>query len=714
MPDDNSRTDFDKYDFVSVDVETNGLDSSCNEVVEVAVHEFNMNREFGSSIVQLCRPASGIIPPEVSEINGITYEMVKDKPTYLTDIQRVIAEFIGNRTAIGHNILGFDLGFLKITPNKVVDTLKLCRSRFPRGKNNLKASCVRMGIKWDDSKAHSALYDVDKCIELFWALNGIEAIDEASKAQRNLFAAPAVAEVESNRPNYLNIGVTPDQTHLQMLATQSYSYSRIRLFRECNYRWYFEYILKIKQPEYDYLKIGNAAHFVVERSGEWCQKELFINKFEAWSAKTKPVTPDEIMKSLQSAGLDVSSRSIGSCIYDNRDLLRSHYDDQGLAHLHYKMDNELSFDDYEHPKSPDMETYSKIIMRALTESRMEDSNTISEFETMMWRFYAYKDFSKAASIVSLTEKKLAFNSKWEIENFFSLNVFFRGIIDLIEYSDDTVIITDYKSSRTMKTQRELKNDMQLKVYILLLFKFLPPDSFKKVLVKIEYVRFCQTIEYMFENAQQAAEEALHWIYSAINDIELEMLKKNGDAFLPTRNEHCSTCHIGIDGKCPLFNKNLIQNIDTDSFIVSNEKECAAAWKRIEADAAESKKLTQQCKAFMKTSEKAITIDEKAKLDFWVNETCKFDPYKTAIMLLHKGHKFEDFLSYMSFPTASFEKFIARNNIEITDEELNNISKKSVEHTFDAYTPEEARNKHCLNAPPIEEPKQEEPKVPIDL
>ena len=690
--------DFAKYPFVSIDVETSGLDPNSNEILEIAIREFNMNREFGSVLHQFCCPRVGFINDEVTKINGITYDMVYEMPWYDPEVHELAAQFIGQRTVIGHNFSKFDKAFIKITPVAEEDTLTLCRSRFPRGKNNLKASCERFGIKWDEEQAHGALYDADKAVELFWALKGIKETDAVVSGQRDLFAAPVVAQEESKRANYLSVGITPDPKHVEMLATQAYSYSRIRLFRECAYRWYFEYILKIKQPTQDYLQVGQAAHEIIERSGEWCQHELFINKFEAWSEKTNPVTPVEILESLKGSDIQPTPRSIGHLLYVNRELIRQHYDPQGIAHFHYKMDMAIPHDSYEHPAMPDIETYSKYIMRAVTNCRIEEADTITDLEAMMWKFYRHKDFSKTLSIVSITEKKLAFDSTWNLmPDFYALNVFFRGIIDLIEYSDDTVIITDYKSSRTMMPARELKNDIQLKVYILLLLKFLPRDSFKRVTVRIEYMRFCKTIEYTFENIQQAADEALHWINTAVHDLEVEMLKKDGDAFLPTRNEHCHTCHIGIEGNCPLFNKNLIQKLDTDGFVVSNEEECRLAWKRVEANKAEIQKLTSQCKQFMKTCDHQIQIDGQAYLDFWATETRDFDPFKTFMMLLKKGFKIKDFIRYTSFPPSSLEKFLAAHQVELTDDERSQISTTSVKHTFDAYTPQQSRNKSCLNA-----------------
>ena len=78
-------------------------------------------------------------------------------------------EFIADLDVVGHNVIGFDLKFLKIQPRKTEDTLVMCRSKWKKG-NNLENACKRLGIEFDSDKAHGAQYDVEKTAELYIAL----------------------------------------------------------------------------------------------------------------------------------------------------------------------------------------------------------------------------------------------------------------------------------------------------------------------------------------------------------------------------------------------------------------------------------------------------------------------------------------------------------------------------------------------------------------
>ena len=123
-----------RFPYVCVDVETTGLNPETDEVIEVCAIEFDENGVSGQVFNQLCSPMSGIIPKEVSTINGITLDMVQGKPNYLKDgIQRDLVEFCKGKTFVGHNIVGFDREFInmdiaqngfhfEIEPHEIIDT----------------------------------------------------------------------------------------------------------------------------------------------------------------------------------------------------------------------------------------------------------------------------------------------------------------------------------------------------------------------------------------------------------------------------------------------------------------------------------------------------------------------------------------------------------------------------------------------------------------
>lgn len=162
-----SLCDYNRYRFCGVDVETTGLDHNGCEVIEVACIEFDAWGNIGHVYNQICSPLSGYIPPKITELTGITAKDTDGMPNYLRDgIRETIAEMVGDRTLVAHNLLSFDIKFLKIIAEDMIDTLLEIRKRFPQGKNNLKAACKRYGIEWDDEEAHRASYDVKQMIKM--------------------------------------------------------------------------------------------------------------------------------------------------------------------------------------------------------------------------------------------------------------------------------------------------------------------------------------------------------------------------------------------------------------------------------------------------------------------------------------------------------------------------------------------------------------------
>jgi hypothetical protein len=250
----------------------------------------------------------------------------------------------------------------------------------------------------------------------------------------------------------------------------------------------------------------------------------------------------------------------------------------------------------------------------------------------------------------------------------------------------------------MMTLQQLKEDFQTMVYILLVYKFLPKDSFKRMIVRIEYIRYGEVVEYEINNPTEVADRALRWITNSIQSVENEMLKPDGMAFIPKRNEYCHSCFLAEDGKCPLFNKNISGKLeDPFACTVSTIESCQTAWKRIETNKAETTRLTKLCKAFVEQCDKEIKIDKIAVLDFYLTKSRSFDVKKTLEFLL--GVKKIDIMTivkYLNITKTNMDKLIEYEKLELTQEELDSISVMKKESVFDAYTPEEIKGKDIIN------------------
>ena len=111
--------------FAAVDLETTGLDPSCDQIIEVAVQRFTLNAEAGhfSTLVNSDIP----IPPEVSKLTGITSKDLVNAPDF-NEIKSQVSAALHGAVLVGHNI-NFDLKFLSkrgIGPTEIIiDTLDL-------------------------------------------------------------------------------------------------------------------------------------------------------------------------------------------------------------------------------------------------------------------------------------------------------------------------------------------------------------------------------------------------------------------------------------------------------------------------------------------------------------------------------------------------------------------------------------------------------------
>ena len=691
------------FPFVCADVETNGLDSRVDEIVEVTVTEFNLSGIRGESITQLCCPKSKTIPQVVTDINGITMGMVEGKPNYLEDgVRDVVAAFIGQRTVVGHNIVSFDLGFMKVKPPKVEDTLVMARRRFPGKSNKLKTVCMRLNIEWDNAKSHRSGYDVDKNIDLYLKLKGFEIQQAERSSEAPIFAAQLTQDAKEATDPSMS-GVIPSEREKKLIATQAYSYSRINLYKQCPLKWFMQYVKGIKQPDEPYLKTGSVVHKIAERSGEWCFRELFANKFVIFAKKKGiKVVEHEIM--LVSGYYNIEAQNVtihdyGKYIFEHPHMIEAKFNIKGLYKLIFIIEKEIAGELCEVPSMPPLEDYELIIQQCINQFNIIDSEVKADIRRLAERFYRKGNFSLMPGNMVLTEKRIAFDKEWSIlSDFFADNAFFRAVIDVIYYFGRTVLIKDYKSSRTMIKEKDMGEEMQLLIYALMVYKFIPRSSYEKIIIEIEYIRFGQTIHLEIDDIEFYVGKAVKWIMDAIQDIEAEMMKTDGSAFAPVRNEYCHTCHVAAEGMCPLFNKECINKIeDPFNFIVDNIDDCAKAWKRVEANKMENLRLTKVCKSFAKTCESTIRVDENAILDFYTKKEHSFDPVGTVKLLLSKGATIDQILSWMSFPTSQVEKFIEWKELKLTDEERAGVVTESTKTEFKALTEKEVQAKDYLNS-----------------
>lgn len=151
---------------VALDIETTGLDSRSDAIIEIGAVRFNGTRVEGewTTLVNPGRPISSFI----TQLTGITNEMVRNAPPVKGIIQS-FADFVGDSPVLGHNVR-FDLSFLQqhkiLQQNQVLDTYELASVLLPTASRyNLGALGQRMGIIFpathralDDARVTHAIY----------------------------------------------------------------------------------------------------------------------------------------------------------------------------------------------------------------------------------------------------------------------------------------------------------------------------------------------------------------------------------------------------------------------------------------------------------------------------------------------------------------------------------------------------------------------------
>ena len=132
---------------VSIDIETTGLDSSKDVIIEIGAVKFKDHRiedEFST----LINPGRHI-PEFITQLTGISDEMVRQAPS-IQEVTEELEAFVGDSMIVGHNVR-FDLGFLQkyriLQFNEVMDTYELASVLLPTASRyNLGALGQLLGI----------------------------------------------------------------------------------------------------------------------------------------------------------------------------------------------------------------------------------------------------------------------------------------------------------------------------------------------------------------------------------------------------------------------------------------------------------------------------------------------------------------------------------------------------------------------------------------
>ena len=227
--------------FVVFDVETTGLKTSLDTILEIGAVRFENGREV-AEFSQLINPGRPV-PEKVTKLTGITDAMVRDMP----EISRVVgsfAEFCKGAVLCAHNA-DFDSAFMRRAFEgngipfefPVLDTLTLSRNLLKGQKSHkLSAICKTLGVSLKN--AHRAVHDARATAQaLMIMLERVEGLERLNDLN-NAFSGDAgsshhIILLAKNRTGMTNLNRLVSESHLKhFYRTPRMPRSLIEKYRE--------------------------------------------------------------------------------------------------------------------------------------------------------------------------------------------------------------------------------------------------------------------------------------------------------------------------------------------------------------------------------------------------------------------------------------------------------------------------------------------------
>jgi ATP-dependent DNA helicase DinG len=156
-------------ELVALDLETTGLDTNADDIIEIGAVRFEGDRIIDELAV-LVKPTRPI-PPLVTQLTGILPEDVEAAPSIAEALPQ-LTDFVGDSPWIAHNA-AFDGAFLEryhaLQSNLRIDTFDLAAVLLPRSARYNLTSLTQL-TGFDIQSAHRALYDAKATAHIYWKL----------------------------------------------------------------------------------------------------------------------------------------------------------------------------------------------------------------------------------------------------------------------------------------------------------------------------------------------------------------------------------------------------------------------------------------------------------------------------------------------------------------------------------------------------------------
>jgi DNA polymerase III subunit alpha, Gram-positive type len=207
-------------EFIAFDIETTGLSPSVDRITEIGAVRI-VNGEVKDSFDTFVNPERSI-PAKITELTGITNEMVKYAPSEREALERFF-QFCGkDAILIAHNA-DFDTSFIRVAAqrcgfefsNTYIDTVPMCRSLL-KGIKNAKLDTVAKYLKLDPFQHHRACDDAAVLGQIFLRLIQRLIEDTGAKTVQDINSSLAGGDIKKMK-SYHMILIAKNQTGLKNL-----------------------------------------------------------------------------------------------------------------------------------------------------------------------------------------------------------------------------------------------------------------------------------------------------------------------------------------------------------------------------------------------------------------------------------------------------------------------------------------------------------------
>ena len=160
--------------FIVLDLETTGLDATRHEIIEIAAIRYRKGNTNQETLQALVKPSKRV-PKKITEITGITQDMLNTKGEPLADVMRAFMAFIGESRLVTFNA-EFDMAFLHAAmtqhglpklSNPVSCALQMARRAWPK-RRTFRLRDLASDGGFAGGTAHRALEDA-RCALIVYA-----------------------------------------------------------------------------------------------------------------------------------------------------------------------------------------------------------------------------------------------------------------------------------------------------------------------------------------------------------------------------------------------------------------------------------------------------------------------------------------------------------------------------------------------------------------